>query len=31
MRLIDADNVDTQVSQPYPFCLAHAIDLEAQE
>lgn len=28
-RLIDADNVDTQVSQPYPFCLAHAIDLDA--
>jgi DNA ligase 1 len=29
LRLIDANNVDTQVSQPYPFCLAHAIDLEA--
>lgn len=28
-RLIDTDNLDTQVSQPYPFCLAHAIDLEA--
>lgn len=26
LRLIDPDATDTQVSQPYPFCLAHAID-----
>lgn len=26
LRLIDPDATDTQVSQPYPFCLAHAVD-----
>ncbi|WP_153556393.1 ATP-dependent DNA ligase [Roseimaritima sediminicola] len=27
-RLVDPDTLDTQVSQPYPFCLAHPIDIE---
>ncbi|MFG0264087.1 MAG: ATP-dependent DNA ligase [Rhodopirellula sp. JB055] len=27
-RLIDPDTNDTRLSQPYPFCLAHAIDNE---
>lgn len=28
-RLIDPDTQDTAHSQPYPFCLAHPIDMEA--
>jgi len=27
--LIDPNDVDTRVSQPYPFCLAHGVDNEA--
>lgn len=28
-RLIDPNDTDTRISQPYPFCLAHAIDNES--
>jgi len=28
-RLIDPNATDTRISQPYPFCLAHAIDVES--
>lgn len=28
LRLVDPNTQDTQVSQPYPFCLAHPIDNE---
>lgn len=27
-RLVDPDTQDTQASQPYPFCLAHPIDIQ---
>ncbi|QEG40950.1 ATP-dependent DNA ligase [Roseimaritima ulvae] len=27
-HLVDPDTQDTQASQPYPFCLAHAIDIQ---
>ena len=28
-RLVDPNDTDTRISQPYPFCLAHAVDLDA--